>query len=198
MADSGFLCRFSTFFSSSSSHCAHGNGGNGGRKSWIRITFSSSYFPGRNQFGDGLFSFGLADSTYLLGLFFMRHVAAHLHYFFLLLFFFTLLGLNISFISHDLLYCFCMRIFFVFNAIVWVIVRIFCSKKVLWLSKLILSSLAYQINFWFYRKNEYPKKAPRFYEVTYNSKERPDVWVDSPDKLSALHTLDSVTECWCI
>ncbi|CAA6662353.1 unnamed protein product [Spirodela intermedia] len=34
----------------------------------------------------------------------------------------------------------------------------------------------------YFRKNEYPKKAPRFYEVTYNSKERPDVWVDSPDK----------------
>jgi DNA ligase 4 len=32
------------------------------------------------------------------------------------------------------------------------------------------------------RKNEYPKKAPRFYEVTNNSKERPDVWIESPDK----------------
>uniref|UniRef100_A0A0A9BLA4 DNA ligase IV n=1 Tax=Arundo donax TaxID=35708 RepID=A0A0A9BLA4_ARUDO len=34
----------------------------------------------------------------------------------------------------------------------------------------------------YFRKNEYPKKAPRFYEVTNNSKERPDVWIDSPDK----------------
>ncbi|KAK1322796.1 DNA ligase 4 [Acorus calamus] len=34
----------------------------------------------------------------------------------------------------------------------------------------------------FFRKNEHPKKAPRFYEVTNNSKERPDVWIDSPDK----------------
>ncbi|KAG1326863.1 DNA ligase 4 [Cocos nucifera] len=32
------------------------------------------------------------------------------------------------------------------------------------------------------RKNEYPKKVPPFYEVTNNSKERPDVWIDSPDK----------------
>jgi hypothetical protein len=32
------------------------------------------------------------------------------------------------------------------------------------------------------RKNEYPKKAPRFYEVSNNSKERPDVWIESPDK----------------
>ncbi|KAK1275293.1 DNA ligase 4 [Acorus gramineus] len=34
----------------------------------------------------------------------------------------------------------------------------------------------------FFRKNEHPKKAPCFYEVTNNSKERPDVWIDSPDK----------------
>uniref|UniRef100_A0ACD5UTE0 Uncharacterized protein n=1 Tax=Avena sativa TaxID=4498 RepID=A0ACD5UTE0_AVESA len=33
-----------------------------------------------------------------------------------------------------------------------------------------------------FRKNEYPKKPPRFYEVTNNSKERPDVWIESPDK----------------
>jgi hypothetical protein len=32
------------------------------------------------------------------------------------------------------------------------------------------------------RKNEYPKKPPKFYEVTNNSKERPDVWIESPDK----------------
>ncbi|MQL70275.1 hypothetical protein Taro_002562, partial [Colocasia esculenta] len=34
----------------------------------------------------------------------------------------------------------------------------------------------------YFRRNENPKKAPRFYEVTYNAKERPDVWVESPDK----------------
>ncbi|CAL5025567.1 unnamed protein product [Urochloa decumbens] len=34
----------------------------------------------------------------------------------------------------------------------------------------------------YFRKNEYPKKPPKFYEVTNNSKERPDVWIDSPDK----------------
>ncbi|KAJ0984175.1 hypothetical protein J5N97_002531 [Dioscorea zingiberensis] len=34
----------------------------------------------------------------------------------------------------------------------------------------------------YFRKNEHPKKVPRFYEVTNNSKERPDVWIDSPDK----------------
>uniref|UniRef100_J3M165 DNA ligase IV n=2 Tax=Oryza brachyantha TaxID=4533 RepID=J3M165_ORYBR len=33
-----------------------------------------------------------------------------------------------------------------------------------------------------FRKNEYPKKPPRFYEVTNHSKERPDVWIESPDK----------------
>ncbi|KAL5214254.1 hypothetical protein ABZP36_003406 [Zizania latifolia] len=33
-----------------------------------------------------------------------------------------------------------------------------------------------------FRKNEYPKKPPRFYEVTNNAKERPDVWIESPDK----------------
>ncbi|KAK9931445.1 hypothetical protein M0R45_018720 [Rubus argutus] len=33
------------------------------------------------------------------------------------------------------------------------------------------------------RKYDYPKKAPpSFYEVTNNSKERPDVWVESPEK----------------
>ncbi|KAK9097767.1 hypothetical protein Syun_024812 [Stephania yunnanensis] len=34
----------------------------------------------------------------------------------------------------------------------------------------------------YFRKNEYPKKTPSFYEVTNNSKERPDVWIDSPEK----------------
>ncbi|OEL28408.1 putative DNA ligase 4 [Dichanthelium oligosanthes] len=34
----------------------------------------------------------------------------------------------------------------------------------------------------YFRKNEYPKKTPKFYEVTNNSKERPDVWIASPDK----------------
>ncbi|XP_020251503.1 DNA ligase 4, partial [Asparagus officinalis] len=34
----------------------------------------------------------------------------------------------------------------------------------------------------YFRKNEYPKRPPRFYEVTNHSKERPDVWIDSPDK----------------
>ncbi|KAA8535821.1 hypothetical protein F0562_030859 [Nyssa sinensis] len=35
----------------------------------------------------------------------------------------------------------------------------------------------------YFRKNEYPKKAPpSFYQVTNNSKERPDVWIDSPEK----------------
>ncbi|TVU15844.1 hypothetical protein EJB05_39385, partial [Eragrostis curvula] len=34
----------------------------------------------------------------------------------------------------------------------------------------------------YFRKNEYPKKVPIFYEVTNNSKERPDVWIESPDK----------------
>ncbi|XP_058068176.1 DNA ligase 4 [Magnolia sinica] len=34
----------------------------------------------------------------------------------------------------------------------------------------------------YFRKNEHPKKAPSFYEVTNNSKERPDVWIDSPEK----------------
>ncbi|XP_057486058.1 DNA ligase 4 isoform X2 [Actinidia eriantha] len=35
----------------------------------------------------------------------------------------------------------------------------------------------------FFRKSEYPKKAsPSFYEVTNNSKERPDVWIESPEK----------------
>ena len=34
------------------------------------------------------------------------------------------------------------------------------------------------------RKYDYPKKAPpSFYEVTNHSKERPDVWVQSPEKL---------------
>uniref|UniRef100_A0A0D9W947 DNA ligase n=1 Tax=Leersia perrieri TaxID=77586 RepID=A0A0D9W947_9ORYZ len=33
-----------------------------------------------------------------------------------------------------------------------------------------------------FRKYEYPKKPPRFYEVTNHSKERPDVWIESPDK----------------
>ncbi|CAL9082841.1 unnamed protein product [Musa acuminata var. zebrina] len=34
----------------------------------------------------------------------------------------------------------------------------------------------------YFRKNEYPKRVPHFYEVTNNSKERPDVWIESPDK----------------
>ncbi|XP_068641207.1 DNA ligase 4 [Aristolochia californica] len=34
----------------------------------------------------------------------------------------------------------------------------------------------------YFRKNENPKRAPSFYEATNNSKERPDVWVDSPEK----------------
>ncbi|KAK6944587.1 BRCT domain [Dillenia turbinata] len=35
----------------------------------------------------------------------------------------------------------------------------------------------------YFRKNEYPKKSPpSFYQVTNNSKERPDVWIDSPEK----------------
>ncbi|KAF6159469.1 hypothetical protein GIB67_032240, partial [Kingdonia uniflora] len=32
------------------------------------------------------------------------------------------------------------------------------------------------------RKNEYPKKTPSYYEVTNSSKERPDVWIESPEK----------------
>ncbi|XP_069142833.1 DNA ligase 4 isoform X3 [Solanum lycopersicum] len=35
----------------------------------------------------------------------------------------------------------------------------------------------------YFRKYEYPKQAPpTFYQVTNNSKERPDVWVESPEK----------------
>ncbi|KAF7837964.1 DNA ligase 4 isoform X1 [Senna tora] len=35
----------------------------------------------------------------------------------------------------------------------------------------------------YFRKYEYPKKRPpSFYQVTNHSKERPDVWIDSPDK----------------
>ena len=35
----------------------------------------------------------------------------------------------------------------------------------------------------YFRKYEYPKKsAPSFYQVTNHSKERPDVWVESPEK----------------
>lgn len=35
----------------------------------------------------------------------------------------------------------------------------------------------------YFRKYEYPRKPPpSFYQVTNNSKERPDVWVDSPEK----------------
>ncbi|XP_041996130.1 DNA ligase 4-like isoform X1 [Salvia splendens] len=35
----------------------------------------------------------------------------------------------------------------------------------------------------YFRKYEYPKKLPpNFYQVTNNSKERPDVWVESPEK----------------
>lgn len=42
----------------------------------------------------------------------------------------------------------------------------------------------------FLRKYEYPRKPPpSFYQVTNNSKERPDVWVDSPEKLVFLFCL---------
>lgn len=35
----------------------------------------------------------------------------------------------------------------------------------------------------YFRKNEYPKNSPpSFYQVTNNSKERPDVWIENPDK----------------
>ncbi|KAH9653721.1 DNA ligase 4 [Citrus sinensis] len=35
----------------------------------------------------------------------------------------------------------------------------------------------------YFRKYEYPKRAPpSFYQVTNNSKERPDVWIESPEK----------------
>ncbi|XP_043805964.1 DNA ligase 4 isoform X3 [Manihot esculenta] len=35
----------------------------------------------------------------------------------------------------------------------------------------------------YFRKYEYPKKGPpSFYQVTNNSKERPDVWIESPEK----------------
>nr|XP_043622118.1 DNA ligase 4 isoform X2 [Erigeron canadensis] len=35
----------------------------------------------------------------------------------------------------------------------------------------------------YFRKYEYPKKGPpNYYKVTNNSKERPDVWIDSPEK----------------
>ncbi|XVE71898.1 hypothetical protein DITRI_Ditri10aG0188500 [Diplodiscus trichospermus] len=35
----------------------------------------------------------------------------------------------------------------------------------------------------YFRKYEYPKKTqPSFYQVTNNSKERPDVWIESPEK----------------
>ncbi|KAF9612970.1 hypothetical protein IFM89_004673 [Coptis chinensis] len=34
----------------------------------------------------------------------------------------------------------------------------------------------------YFRKNEYPKRTPSFYEVTNNSKERPEVWIESPEK----------------
>ncbi|XP_023546648.1 DNA ligase 4 isoform X1 [Cucurbita pepo subsp. pepo] len=35
----------------------------------------------------------------------------------------------------------------------------------------------------YFRKSEYPRKtAPSFYQVTNNSKERPDVWIESPEK----------------
>lgn len=43
----------------------------------------------------------------------------------------------------------------------------------------------------FWRKNEYPKRVPHFYEVTNNSKERPDVWIESPDKSVSLFSLHS-------
>ncbi|KAF6153061.1 hypothetical protein GIB67_034783 [Kingdonia uniflora] len=34
----------------------------------------------------------------------------------------------------------------------------------------------------YFRKNEYPKKTPSYYEVTNCSKEMPDVWIESPKK----------------
>ncbi|KAK6272919.1 hypothetical protein POUND7_010002 [Theobroma cacao] len=40
----------------------------------------------------------------------------------------------------------------------------------------------------YFRKYEYPKKTqPSFYQVTNNSKERPDVWIESPEKLAFLY-----------
>ncbi|ONK74982.1 uncharacterized protein A4U43_C03F12090 [Asparagus officinalis] len=42
------------------------------------------------------------------------------------------------------------------------------------------------------RKNEYPKSPPRFYEVTSHSKERPDVWIDSPDKSIILSIMSDI------
>uniref|UniRef100_A0A6N2NFW2 DNA ligase n=1 Tax=Salix viminalis TaxID=40686 RepID=A0A6N2NFW2_SALVM len=51
----------------------------------------------------------------------------------------------------------------------------------------------------YFRKNEYPKKSPpSFYQVTNNSKERPDVWIENPDKsiilsiTSDIRTISSV------
>lgn len=42
------------------------------------------------------------------------------------------------------------------------------------------------LNFLF-RKYEFPKKSPpSFFQVTNHSKERPDVWVESPEKLVIL------------
>ena len=42
------------------------------------------------------------------------------------------------------------------------------------------------ISLCFLRKYEYPRQQPpSFYQVTNNSKERPDVWIDSPEKLVA-------------
>ncbi|KAK4265577.1 hypothetical protein QN277_026608 [Acacia crassicarpa] len=50
----------------------------------------------------------------------------------------------------------------------------------------------------YFRKYEYPKKRPpSFYQVTNHSKERPDVWIESPDKsiilsiTSDIRTIDS-------
>ncbi|KAJ6752312.1 hypothetical protein OIU85_002715 [Salix viminalis] len=51
----------------------------------------------------------------------------------------------------------------------------------------------------YFRKNGYPKKSPpSFYQVTNNSKERPNVWIESPDKsiilsiTSDIRTISSV------
>lgn len=50
-----------------------------------------------------------------------------------------------------------------------------------WQPTFVCVMVAY-LKLYVHRKNEYPKKVPHFYEVTNNSKERPDVWIDSPDK----------------
>ncbi|KAG4990651.1 hypothetical protein JHK87_024108 [Glycine soja] len=56
----------------------------------------------------------------------------------------------------------------------------------------------------YFRKYEYPKKMPpSFYQVTNHSKERPDMWVDSPEKLiirsitSDIRTIESEVCIFC-